>query len=346
MKYLKLKSLIIALAVMGLIVLPGRFLMAGRSSNVGTTTASFLEVGVGSRATGMGNAFVAVADDISALYWNPAGLCQLKANEMVFEHIQWLADISFNFVGAGISLGRFGTVGMFINSMTVPQDEVRTIVYQDGSGEKFDAASLAAGISYAISLTDRFSIGFNAKYISERIWHESSKGFAIDVGTLYDTGFKGLRIGACISNFGTNLKLSGSDLIIYYDSDPLILGNNDKIMGSLTTDEWPLPLNMQFGIAYDLINRKYSRVTIAADAIHPIDDTEYVNIGSELGLFNMLFARAGYQAIGMKDAEQGLTFGFGLKYKLFGQSNIMFDYSFGDYGRLLNVNRFTLRLNF
>ena len=329
-----------------LAMMPSRHLLAERSSNVGTTAASFLEVGVGARATGMGGAFVAVADDITSLYWNPAGLSRLTSNELVFEHIQWLADISFNFMGAGISLGRLGTAGFFINSMTVPQDEVRTVIYQDGSGEKFDAASLAAGISYAINLTDRSSIGLSAKYISERIWHENSNGFAIDVGTLYDTGFKGLRIGACISNFGTDLQLSGSDLIIYYDSDPLILGNNDKIMGSLMTDKWPLPLNMQFGVAYDLINRKYSRITIAVDAIHPINNKEYLNIGTELALFHMFFARSGYQFLGMKDAEQGLTLGFGLKYKLFGQSNIMFDYSFGDYGRLLNVNRFTLRLDF
>ena len=317
-----------------------------RITNVGTTAASFLEVGVGSRAIGMGGAFVAVANDVTTLYWNPAGLSRIATSEAVFERIEWLADIYFNYLGATIPLGSIGSIGLFLNSMTIPGDKVRTVIYPDGTGEEFDASSFAFGLSYARNLTDRFSIGFNCKYISERIWHEKAASFAVDVGTLYNTGIKGLRIGAAITNFGPDMKMDGSDLIIFHDVDPLKLGNNERIMGKLMTDSWPLPLNVQFGIAYDFFNTKYSRFTVAVDAFHPINNTESINAGCELALFKMIFMRAGFKSIGQQDTEEGLTLGGGLRYKLFGQSFIKLDYAYADFGRLENASRFTLRLNF
>jgi len=321
------------------------FASSGRMTNVATTAAPFLEVGVGSRAIGMGGAFVAVANDVSALYWNPAGLCRIGHSEAVFERVDWIADISFNYLGATIPFGGWGSAGFFINTMTVPKMEVRTVDFPQGTGEEFDASSIAVGLSYSYGLTDRFSIGFTGKFVSERIWHEKTTTVAVDIGTLYHTGFRSLRIGAAITNFGPSMQMDGSDLIIYYDADESISGNNDRIMGKLMTDEWPLPLNMQFGLAYDLIDKSNARLTIAVDAFHPINNSESINVGSELLLLNMLFVRAGYQAIGQEDTEEGLTLGVGIRYKMFGQSNIKVDYAYADFGRLKNVNRFTIRLD-
>jgi hypothetical protein len=129
-----------------------------RLTNVGTTAAPFLEVGVGSRAIGMGGAFVGVANDVSALYWNPAGISRITSPEAVFEKVEWLADISFNYIGAVIPFGRWGTAGFFLDAMTVPKMAVRTVDYPEGTGEMFDASSIAFGLSYSYALTDRFSI--------------------------------------------------------------------------------------------------------------------------------------------------------------------------------------------
>jgi len=330
-----------------LLVLPTAMCLGQeRLTNVGTTAASFLEVGVGSQAIGMGGAYVAMATDVSGLYWNPGGLGRIEQSEAIFERIGWLTGIGFNYFGVAIPIPGRGTLGLSINSMTVPRSPVRTIDYPDGTGEEYDAGSIAVGASYGFNLTDRFSIGFTAKFIQEQIWHEKTISLAIDVGTLYFTGLKGLRIGAAITNFGPSMQMEGNDLIIYYDADPSIDGNNDRIMGKLITDEWPLPLNMQFGIAYDVFETRFSRLTVAMDAFHPINNTESINTGCELSIMNMLYARVGYQAIGQQDTEEGLTFGAGIKYKMFGQSNIKFDYAYADFGLLEYVNRFTLRLDF
>ena len=114
----------------------------------------------------------------------------------------------------------------------------------------------------------------------------------------------------------------------------------------LLTDDWPLPLNMQFGFAYDIHSSPSSRITFALDALHPINNSESINTGFECEFFNMVFLRAGYKALFRQDTEEGLTLGVGLRYKLFGQSLINIDYAFADFGRLTTVNRYSIRMNF
>lgn len=318
-----------------------------RLTNRGTTAAAFLEVGIGARSMGMGGAYVAIAEDAIAMYWNPAGLSRIQQASGVFEQVDWVTDISFNFLAATVPLGaNLGSMGIFINSMSMPNQPVRTVQYPNGNGEEYSASSIVFGLSYARNLTDRFSIGANAKYISERIWHEQASTLAFDIGTLYDAGLKGLRIGACISNFGPSLKLNGSDLLIYYDPDTQHLGNNDKIMGKLMTDGWPLPLNMQFGLSYTKRITNGIELALAADALHPINATESINFGTEIILVRMFFLRAGYNALFLEDSEAGLTAGAGLNYHLFGASNIRIDYAYADMSRLGSISRFTLGLTF
>ena len=315
-----------------------------RMTNVGTTAASFLEIGIGSRAVGMGGAFVAIANDGSTLYWNPAGISRLSQGEILFETVDWLVDTRLNFLATVIPLGRFGSIGAFLTSVNIPRMKVRTMNYPDGTGEYFNSSDLSFGLSYARNLTDRFSIGFNTKYISERIWHERAHTIAFDIGTLYNTGLGSLKIGAAITNFGPSMKMNGSDLIIYHDAAPLSEGNNDRIMGELQTDSWPLPLNMQFGVSYDFLDTKVNKFTMAMDAFHPINNTESINAGFEWSTFDFLFLRGGFKAIGQQDSEEGFTIGGGLKYRLFGQSSIKIDYAYADFGRLESVQRFTLFL--
>lgn len=342
----KIKRLNTIICLTCFLVVSG-FADGDRLTNTGTTSAAFLEVGIGARSMGMGGAYVAVAEDASAMYWNPAGLSRSASAGGTFEQVDWITDVSFNFMGVSVPLANnMGTVGLFVNAMTLPNQPVRTVQFPDGNGEEYNGSSLAMGLSFARMLTDRFSIGFNAKYISERIWHEKASTVAFDVGTLYDTGIEGLRIGACISNFGKGLQLEGSDLLIYHDSDPTQLGNNDKIIGSLMTDEWPLPLNMQFGLAYTVNPSPQLGVLLTADALHPINNSESVNLGVEIKLFNMLFLRSGVNALFQSETEAGMTMGAGLDYKLFGASNIIIDYGYADMGRLGGISRYTLGITF
>ena len=239
-------------------VLPAQ--IGSNVSKVGITAAPFLTIGIGSRATGMGAAFVGTSDDASALYWNPAGIARLRSAEGIFSHSNWIADIGLDFVGFALPIGHLGAVGVSILSLSMDDMLVRTEERPLGTGEYFTSSDIALALSYGVNLTDRFSIGFTGKYIRQQIWKETAQGFAVDLGTLFTTGFHGMRIGACLSNFGTDMRMTGEDLVHYFDIDPQHLGNNDEIFAQLQTDSWPLPLTFQVGVAMEIFQPEMNMI--------------------------------------------------------------------------------------
>ncbi len=196
---------------------------------VGTTAAPFLGIGAGPTAIGMGGAFVAVANDASALYWNPSGISRNGHNEILFEHTNYLIGTSYNFFGGVIALDDENAIGISVTYLDYGSDRVTTIELPDGTGESWSAKDMSLGLSYSRNLTDRFSIGGTAKMILQQIWHESATGWALDAGLLYITPFNDLKIGMNISNFGTDMRMTGEDLYITHDPNQSVAGNNSKI---------------------------------------------------------------------------------------------------------------------
>ena len=315
-------------------------------SKVGTTAAPFLEIEVGSRAIGMGGAFVAVANDATAIYWNPAGIARLSKSEATLIHTNWLVGTNFDFAGIVLPLGHMGSIAVSVTSLSTDEMEVRTVQNPEGTGEKFSYGDLSAGLSYAKNLTDKFSIGVNVKYISQRIWHMNAKGYALDIGTLFRTEFNGMMIGMSISNFGGSMKLEGKDAFVNYDEAPQFGGSNEQIPAFKKTDEFPLPLLFRVGIAMDLLKNSRNQLTIAADAAHPNDNTEYINLGMEYIFRNQVALRIGYKNLFTLDTEEGFTAGVGTKLKLAGGVALKIDYAFQDFGRLHNAQRFSLGFEF
>jgi hypothetical protein len=315
-------------------------------TKVGTTAASFLGIDVGPRGSSMGSACVSTATDATAMYWNPAGIARLSKFQAVFANTKWIADLSFNYAGAVLALGNFGNVGINATFLTMDEIERTTIANPDGTGEMFDAGCYAFGLSYARTLTDLFAIGFNAKYINERMYHSSAHGFALDVGALFDTKFHGITLGMSISNYGTKMQLDGRDLQVQHDVDPRVYGNNPNINARLQTDAFDLPLLLRTGISMDVLKGMYnSNFIVSVDALHPSDDVEYINIGGEYILYKMFFLRAGYKQLFSEDSEQGLTFGGGLQYTIQATgTSLHFDYAFLDFGVFSSIHMFSIGL--
>jgi len=277
---------------------------AQSQTKVGTTAAPFLNIGIGPRAVAMGGAFIATANDVSTLYWNPAGVSRMGANGVMFVHSRWFADITYNWAGAMISMGSIGSTGLSLTYLDYGKMEVTTLYEQDGTGEMFSAYDVAFGLTYSYNLTDHFSLGMNVKYINQRIWNSSASAFAVDLGTLFISDFYGLKIGATISNFGTDMQLDGKDLYVLYDPNPDIHGNNDQILTKLKTDEYPLPLLFRIGIAKDFSILDKHRFTIGLDAIHPNDNAEALNFGGEYSFNENVFLRAGYKSIFLENSKK------------------------------------------
>jgi len=315
-------------------------------SKRGTSAATFLSNSQGARATAMGSAFVSISDDASAIYWNPAGLAKLENTGVMFDRTKWIADVNYNFVAGYVSLGSMGTLGLSFTSSEYGDMKVTTIENPNGTGEIFSATDAAFAISYAMNLTDNFSIGFTPKFVYQSIWKMNATAFAMDVGVQYVTPFDGIILGMSISNFGTKMKLLGTSNLILYDPDPTTTGNNDKIPANLQMDDWALPLNFRVGLGYSFHISDENKVTLALDAMHPSDNYESVNVGAEYGYNDFVFLRGGYKSLFLQDSEESFTLGFGVKQALLNNVAIKLDYAYQNFGRLVDIQKFTVGIAF
>ena len=315
-------------------------------TKVGSTAAPFLNIGVGPRAIGMGGAFVATANDVTSLYWNPAGASRTETNEAMFTHLSWFAGIKYNWAGAMLYTEGIGTVGLNIGYLDYGDLEVTTLKEPEGTGEFFNPHDLFIALTYAYNLTDRFSIGGNFKYINQKIWNSSANGLAVDLGVLFLSDIYGLRIAATITNLGTDMQMDGKDLLIQHDINNQLYGNNDQILAKLKTDPFPLPLTFRIGIAIDPIDIENHKLTMAVDALHPNDNAESLNVGLEYVFYNTFSIRGGYKSLFLDNSEEGLNLGFGLKYDFTPTFTVSVDWAYQDFGIFDNTQQFSFGIRF
>lgn len=310
-------------------------------TKVGTTAANFLSIPVGPRASAMGGAFSAIANDATTSFWNPAGLSRLSRSEFTAATAKWLVGTRLNWVGLAFKFDDDNAIGISVNQLDYGEEEITTAEKPNGIGENWSASDLAISLSYSRNLTDRFSIGGSVKYVTQTIWNESASAFALDIGLLFYTQLEGLRLGMNISNFGSEMKLDGKDLLQPIDIDPSKAGNNKNISGQLVTDSWPLPLTFTVGVGYDVVNNEDWQITTAVDALIPNNQTTYGNVGLEVTWDKLISLRGGYNSLGKKDAQEGITAGVGVQYD-FGGFFAKFDYSYADFGVFDPISRFAL----
>lgn len=276
---MKLKTLKIFLAI--LIILNVSY----AKENPAGTGLSFLKIGAGSRAVGMGEAFIASANDASGTYWNPAGLAHLNSTELLFTHNKWLQDVNNEFVAVGFRAGK-SALGFSFISNTIGGIERRV----KPSAEPLDvlnAHNIMFGLSFARHFGSNLTYGLTAKYLYQKIYIESSSGIAMDLGLQYKTGLDGLKAGLVLQNFG--------------------------YMSELREETTRLPKTIRFGLAYQLpLEILQGGFLIASDWIKIFESTSHFNIGLEYDFINYFAFRIGYQT-GYDD--KNIHGGFGLKFK-------------------------------
>ncbi len=289
-------------------------------AKVGTTGAQFLELGVSARAMGMSEAFAAVVDDISAVYYNPAALTSLLGREVMVTYIDMPAGVQYGFLGFGMPLESVGGVlGVAITGLTSGDMIERTYGHgtPEGTGRKFSWDDLAVGVSYGRYLTDRFSVGVTLRYIGEFAHEYSTSGWSADVGTDYNTGYRGFRIAMSITNFGPDLEF--------------------------IDDGFPLPINFRFGGSINAIETVDHLLTLAAEGSHPSDNLEKYNTGLEYTFKERFVLRAGSR---FNYDSDGFTLGGGLKLPYGDEGLVRIDYAYQDFGILSQVHRFSFTLAF
>ena len=321
------KLLLILLAV-GVLAVPAS--ATEMFEKVGTVGFQFLEIGAGARGTAMGEAMVGASEGIESLYWNPAGLRYVTEPTVLFAQTWWPADIAHQYFGFALRPGIIpGIVGFSVTSLSMDSMPVRTADVPEGVGVDFQCSDLAIGVTYAMVFTDKFSAGGTLKRVSsglgdlsvlgvEGLGDYHITGYLMDFGTLYDTGFRSLKIGLAIQNMGPG--------------------------ATYIEDDVPVPATFKFGISMEVIDTPGQRVTVAAEFRHPSDTSEKINVGAEYALSERYFARVGYK---MNYDEE--TFSAGGGTKMFVESLgywISIDYSYADFGYLGAVHRIGMAFAF
>tara|TARA_Y100000816_G_scaffold214927_1_gene160130 strand:+ start:1794 stop:2864 length:1071 start_codon:yes stop_codon:yes gene_type:complete len=328
----------------------------------GTTTANFLEIGVGSSGTAMGDAYVAVASDVSSIYWNPAGLSNVSKSSALFMIQPWLVDIDMLFAGGAMVIPRVGVIGLGITHLDYGEMDVTNLQYQDGTGERFGASDVAAALTFSRKIVSWFSFGSSMKYISSNIWHSSASAFAVDLGVLVNTNFfsftgqdkDGMNIGMSISNYGTRMKYDGIDNYQPIDISEFEEGNYGDVAGQFRTSEWELPLIFRIGFALKPIVTNSVNLTVAADALHPNNNAESINIGASLDYkipgFGKVSLRTGMKngmnGLTKNDEDLGFTFGAGVEMFYLGNKSLVIDYTYKTMGIFGNIQVYTVGVSF
>jgi hypothetical protein len=295
----------------------------------GTAMAQFLKIGVGGRAVGMGESFVAVANDASALYWNPGGIAQMQGHELFFSHVNWPVDVQHEFFGYVHRLSAVNFIGVSVTALHTDDLEETTEFQPHGTGNFVSFGDIAIGLTFARKMTDRFGFGVTVKYIEETLAELHARNALVDLGTYYRTGFGNSRFAVAVCNFGTNIQPIGT--MTFRD-------------GTQTSSfqEFAPPIIFRIGFATEIVDNEQNKITTAVQLNHPNDNAENLNLGMEYWWKRVLALRGGYR---VNVAEESFTFGGGVAVPLpFFQFNL--DFSYTDFGRLGNASRVSANLKF
>ncbi len=308
--------------------------LSAANPKAGTTAYSFLKVGTGAKSQALGGAFVGLADDETALYYNPAGLTakgesyelyddlldkpeDLAAqNRFTASYLNYLLDFQYGFIGYIRNLDDRSAAGI-----SAAYQNYGSFDRLNSSGDligTFGASDMALSLSYSRRVMPRLSLGASGKLIYQRIDEYSSDGLAADLGLMYLLQEDGsTRIGLALTNFGVQLS------------------------GLTESHKDPLPTKIALGMSHAL---RGLPLVFASEAGKPIDNDYYLAMGLEVITLKPFFLRVGWTTAGRdykigndNDTIAGFAGGFGYSYKKY-----TMDYSYSSFADLGSVHRITL----
>ena len=301
----------------------------------GISAFQFLKIGVGARGVAMGESFVAAANDVSALYWNPAALVQFTQDQAIAAHTEYLVDIKHEFFGIAWHLSAQDALGASFTSLHMKDMEITTETQPFGTGRYFSFGDIAAGLSYSRKMTDQFSFGATVKYVEETLDVLKMRSVMVDIGTWYWTGLGSARFAVAIANFGSDVAPKGT--VRQYDGTQLS-----------SFQSFSVPTEFRLGFAMEPVDADDQMVTTSIQLNHPNDNAENVRFGVEYSFRKTFFVRAGLKrTIGQQflgadlTSEESFTLGAGVLVPM-GLSVIGADYAYANFSRLGTVHRFNL----
>jgi hypothetical protein len=304
-------------------------------SRAGTAGLQFLKIWPDARSSSLSGSYASIADDVSSVYWNPAGLTMMDSSRYHFQfgHTGYFAGVGMNYMGLAYSRKHLNFWGISLMSLTSGEMPVTTEFEPAGNGQTFNVSDLLIGISFAKILSDNFSFGLSTKYVYENIADVTVHNGIIDFGFIYSIGTKtNTRFSVGISNFGFNVSPSGKVQLT-------TLSGNKEVDNF---EKMPVPSIFRLGVSTDLIKKKNHFLVITGQLNHPTDNNETVALGLEYAIKKLLYLRTGYE---FGTAQKSYpSFGLGLNLRRY-FGNFKLDYSFNTREYLGNVHRITFGID-
>jgi len=309
---------------------------AGNLKKIAQTGMKWLSIPVGARASALGSAYTAMSDDVSSIFWNPAGIAYTDRGHVFLTQTRWIADINVNAGALTYKYRNWGVIGISFASAdwgTINGTQLANNAQGFEETGTFSPSDWALGITYAKQISNAFALGGTVKYLSENLgsgsigtldnpskYNAEMNLFAFDVGTYYFTGFKDLRFAVSFQNFSSEKKYRA--------------------------EHFPLPLTFKFGVAMDVLqlarDESEHQIMLAVDAIHPRDYTERIHFGLEYNFRKMFFLRGGYKT---NYDEEDFSFGAGFHAGLGGLA-FTIDYGYVQFTNFDAVQMFSFDFNF
>jgi len=274
----------------------------------GTNAADFLNIGVSAYQVSLGGAGYALSNDISAGYYNPAGLSMIERSGVNFTHNMWYQDISYEYLGGAFSLNDHSTVG--ISTGYLHMGEIEAYDASNQSIEGISPYNFVGIVSYSYNFDGRMSLGLSGKYITEKLDDVTATGYAFDIGAQYY--FEPFAVGVVANNIGPKMK---------YEND-----------------SFNLPASVSVGLSYSPFQLPFALTT---GAKFPFDSDMSFAAGLEYTFGGFFSLRSGIGGLGSDNVASEANFGAG-----FNVAGIDIDYAFNPGGDLGATHFFSFTTSF
>jgi hypothetical protein len=321
----RVRKALVALAALAALALLAGPAWAGTEERTGTSGNPAGRIMVGPRSVGMAYSNLASVTGVEALFGNPAGLAVGTGNtEVLLSHAAYIADMDLNYVAIAQSIGALGRVGVSVKALSIGDIIRTTEIAPDGTGDVFQPTFMTLGFSYAKAVTDRVNFGGSMKVITEKVLQTASTDMAFDFGFQYDTGVRGIRLGAAMQNFGNAQHFGGEDLdrsSQFPEDDPEAAPRTV----SLTTAEAELPALFTASASYPVM------AGVNALELHGVYQSNSFSVdefrfGGEYTYRKQFALRLGYKYTSQDSEIFGLTYGLGVQIPL-GSTKMDLDYA-------------------
>ena len=323
----------------------------------GSAGAKFLQINTTTRGSANAGTLVARPGLIDALSYNPATTATLTGSNFVIHHTNYFVGMSFDYMSFTYNVPSFGTVSMGLLGLLSGDIEETTELQPLGTGRTFTANDFAGFVSFARSMTDKFSGGGTIKYVIQNIDKLTASGIAFDMGAIYKVGlFYDMTIGFSIKNFGGDMKYSGENLQQKIKLSDNIFEEED-VRIEVTSENYSLPISFDLGSSLTIPIRTNDQL-IPSLAIHNIaDQAEFLSLGMEYNFGELMYFVIGHGNLnGMFNNEaseielngnmRGFTGGFGINLRPVFNTKSWISYSFEDHKYFEPIHSFEVIIEF